>query len=75
MFRFRSRSAPSAPGYDPAKKRPVIRSSICTGEQTGCLQDRQTGRLEEVMLLRTAADRAQFCKLYGVREEELEVVY
>lgn len=61
--------------FDHAKKRPVIRASICTGEQTACFQDRETGRLEEVMLLRTPEDRAAFCRMYGIREEELETVY
>lgn len=61
--------------YDPARKRPVIRASICTGEQTACLQDLQTGRLEEVMLLRSPADRAEFCRMCGIREDALKIIY
>ena len=61
--------------FDRAKKRPVIRSSICTGEQTACFQDLETGRLEEVMLLRTPDDRTAFLSEYGIREEELTVLY
>lgn len=61
--------------YDAAKKRPVIRVSICTGEQTACFQDLETGRLEEVMLLRNAADRAAFCSAYGIQEDELSIIY
>ena len=60
--------------YDPARKRPVIRASICTGEQTACLQDLQTGRLEEVMLLRSPADRAEFCRMCGIREDALKII-
>ena len=61
--------------FDRQKKRPVIRASICTGEQTACFQDLETGRLEEVMLLRTPADRAQFLSEYGIDESELTVLY
>lgn len=75
FFARRRTQAKSTQSYDPAKKRPVIRSSICTGEQTACFQDLQTGRLEEVMLLRSPADRAEFCRLYGIQEEELTVIY
>lgn len=75
MFFVRRRQVKPTRSYDAAKKRPVIRSSICTGEQTACFQDLQTGRLEEVMLLRTPADRAEFCRAYGIREEDLTVIY
>ncbi|MCD8147182.1 MAG: aspartate dehydrogenase [Clostridiales bacterium] len=61
--------------FDRTKKRPVIRASICTGEQTACFQNLETGKLEEIMLLRTPADRAEFLNTYGIREEELETVY
>lgn len=75
MF-FRRPLAPKpTKSYDPAKKRPVIRASICTGEQTACFQDLETGRLEEVMLLRTPADRTAFCRMYGIQETELTVIY
>lgn len=73
MLHRRSKTQPLS--YDPTQKRPVIRASICTGEQTACLQDLQTGRLEEVMLLRSPADRAEFCRMCGIREESLQTVY
>ncbi|MGM9538932.1 MAG: aspartate dehydrogenase [Candidatus Onthomonas sp.] len=61
--------------YDPSKKRPVIRASICTGEQTACLEDLQTGKLEEVMLLRSSTDRAEFCRMCGIQENALKIIY
>lgn len=73
MLHRRSKTQPLP--YDPTQKRPVIRASICTGEQTACLQDLQTGRLEEVMLLRSPADRAEFCRMCGIREDSLQTVY
>lgn len=61
--------------FDRTRKRPVIRASICTGEQTACFQDLKTGHLEEIMLLRTPADRTEFLETYGIREDELEIIY
>lgn len=61
--------------FDRSKKRPVIRASICTGEQTACFQDMETGKLNEVMLLRDAEDKAAFMAEYGIQEEEIVIVY
>lgn len=61
--------------FDRTAKRPVIRASICTGEQTACFQDIRTGRLEEIMLLRGPEDRRAFLEEYGIREDELTVIY
>ncbi|MCC8183046.1 MAG: aspartate dehydrogenase [Clostridiales bacterium] len=69
------RKRPQSLAYDPARQRPVIRASICTGEQTACLRDRETGKLEEVMLLRTPEDRQSFCRACGVGEDEVEIIY
>ena len=60
--------------YDPAEKIPVIRSSICTGEQVGCLKDRHTGKLEEIMLIRDDRDLEAFRAQYGI-EGPIQEVY
>lgn len=57
--------------YDKEKKQPVIRASICTGEQVAGFKDKETGRFHEVMLVRNEADKAYFMEKYGVEEEEL----
>lgn len=74
MF-WNRRQTSTAKSFDRTRKRPVIRASICTGEQTACLQDIATGRLEEVMLLRNEQDKAAFKAEYGIREEELTIIY
>lgn len=74
MF-WRRKPKEEAKTFDRTQKRPVIRASICTGEQTACFQNLETGKLEEIMLLRTPADRAEFLSTYGIREEELTVIY
>ncbi|PWM30456.1 MAG: aspartate dehydrogenase [Clostridiales bacterium] len=57
--------------FDREKEVPVIRSSICTGEQVAGFKDRSTGRFREVMCLRTDRDREEFLKTYGIRADEI----
>ena len=52
--------------YDLTLWRPVLRCSICTGEQAAGFQELATGRFEEVMLIRNEADLRPFAKTYGV---------
>lgn len=66
---------PEAQGYDRERLRPVIRASICTGEQVAGFQNRQTGRFSEVMLIRTDADLAEFIALYGISPQEITTEY
>lgn len=58
--------------YDTEHQKPVIRCSICTGEQTAGFKNLQTGKFTEVMLIRTAADLEEFKQLYGLSEVEKE---
>ena len=67
MFSFQKPALP----YDPAKQRPVLRVSICTGEQVAGLEDRKTGVFEDIMLIRSPKDLQRFCKRYGVLPENL----
>ncbi|HIX17039.1 MAG TPA: aspartate dehydrogenase [Candidatus Gemmiger faecavium] len=61
--------------YDKAAQKPVIRSSICTGEKVAGFQDLATGRFADVILIRSPEDLREFCRLYGVEEEELTTLY
>ena len=65
---MRKRNAPVI-GYDRARKEPVMRCSICTGEQVAGFWDLQTKRFEEVMLVRDDADLREFRRMYGLSEE------
>ena len=51
--------------YDPEEKYPMIRASICTGEQVAGLKNRKTGVFEEVMVIRSASDLARFREMAG----------
>ena len=55
--------------YDKENKRPVLRASICTGEQVAGFKDIHTGKMEEVMLIKNSADLEAFRVLYGIEEE------
>ena len=52
--------------YDREHLRPVIRSSICTGEEVAGFQELETGRFHEDRLLRDPDDLEQFMKEYGI---------
>lgn len=61
--------------YDRQTQKPVIRSSICTGEKSAGFRDLRTGKFTEIMLLRTSGDLEEFRRLYGIGEEEISTEY
>ena len=66
---FRRKKSPST--FDTTGKTPVIRTSICTGEQTAGFRDAASGKFFEIMLIRTDADLREFLATYGVAEADL----
>lgn len=52
--------------YDKDNKKPVIKASICNGEQVAGFKDVHTGKIEEVMLIKSPADLDTFKKMYWV---------
>jgi hypothetical protein len=52
--------------FDAAMQRPVVRCSICTGEQVAGFKDVENGHFTEVMLIRNNADLEKFKKTYGL---------
>ena len=69
MFWKRKKQAKTA--YDKTGKIPVIRSSICTGEQVAGFRDETSGKFQELMLIRTDSDYQEFLRLYEVEEDEV----
>lgn len=57
--------------YDKSRKKPVIRASICTGEQVAGFKDLETGKFEDIMLIKSEKDRKEFQRLYGIEESEI----
>ena len=74
MFGWRKKKA-EEPKFPAGDYEPVIRSSICTGEKVACMRNRHTGRLQEVMLIRSPEDLDVFCRQYGLEREKIKTVY
>ncbi len=60
--------------YDKETHKPVIKASICNGEQVAGFQDIHTGSFEEVMLIRDENDLRLFREQYGI-SGEIEKIY
>ena len=58
--------------YDKENYKPVIKSSICTGEQVAGFKDAATGKFKEVMLIKDEKDLERFMKMYGVESVKRE---
>ena len=52
--------------YDRSNQKPVIKASICNGEQVAGFKDIHTGHFDEIMLIRDAADLDTFMEMYDV---------
>ena len=64
MFR---RKKPMHLTYDKALWEPVIRCSICTGEQVAGFRNLDTGKFREDRLLKTQADLQAFLEEYDIQ--------
>ena len=54
--------------YDKENKKPVIKASICNGEQVAGFKDIHTGKFEEIALIRNPRELDEFMKAYGIDE-------
>ena len=61
--------------YDRENLKPVIRSSICTGEQVAGFKNIQTGKFSEVMLIRNGGDLQEFLDIYDISETDVATEY
>ncbi len=61
-----------ASAFDKTGKIPMIRSSICTGEQVAGFKDSASGKFTEIMLVRTDADFKTFLRQYGINEADVK---
>ena len=65
---------PATKTHDKENKKPVIKVSICNGEQVAGFKDIHTGKIEEVMLIKNQADLDAFKKMYEI-DGEIEKEY
>lgn len=52
--------------YDSENYRPVLRCSICTGEQVAGFKNVHTGKFEEVALIRNSRELDDFMEQYDI---------
>lgn len=71
LFSKKKREYPKMPEGD---FRPVLRCSICTGEQVLCAKDAH-GKLHELMLVKSPDDIGGFCRENGISADSIEKVY
>ena len=67
MFRKKIKKEP----YDREHFRPIIRSSICTGEKVAGFKEVESGKFTEVMLIRNDKDLQAFLEKYDVSEKDI----
>ena len=72
LFGSRKKDYPKMPqgGYEP-----VLRCSICTGEQVLCAREIRSGRLIELMLVKSPAELEGFCSANGISAADIEKIY
>lgn len=58
--------------YDRERQIPVLRCSICTGEQVAGFRDIRTGKFEEVCLIRNETELKNFMREYEITSIEKE---
>ena len=58
--------------YDKENQKPIIRSSICTGEKVAGFKDVHTGKFTEVMLIKNDDDMKVFLARYDISMDEVK---
>ena len=61
-------AAYSGKTYDKEVQKPVLKCSICNGEQVAGFKDIRTGKFEEITLIRNPGELEVFMKTYGIDE-------
>ena len=69
------RRKPKKCAYDRENRKPVIRASICTGEQVAGFKNIHTGKFSEVMLIRNGGDLREFLEEYDISETGVTTEY
>lgn len=64
MFKRKSLKA----SYDKENQVPILKCSICNGEQVAGFKDSRTGKFEEIMLIKNQRDLDNFKEMYGVED-------
>ena len=73
-FGFFKSKKPDAPAYkyDPEIEKPIIKASICNGEQVAGFKNKTTGQFSEVMFIKDNSDLNLFMKTNGLTHVDKE---
>ena len=52
--------------FDPENQMPVLKCSICNGEQVAGFKDKKTGHFTEVAFIRDSKELQDFLQTYGI---------
>ena len=55
--------------YDRENMKPILHASICTGETVAGFKNRRTGKFEEVMLVKSEADKELVKEIYDITDD------
>ncbi len=73
IFSKKSDSVAPTYNFDPENEKPMIRASICNGEQVAGFKNVKTGEFHEVMMIRSEEDLQLFKQTYKI--DKVEKVY
>ena len=72
---FKKKQSPTpTQSYDRENEKPIIKASICNGKQIAGLKNVYTGKMREIMLIKSPADLEYFKSMYGI-ESDVEKEY
>lgn len=54
--------------YNKENQKPILKCSICNGEQVAGLKDIHTGKFDDIMIIKNTKDLDAFKKMVGVSE-------
>lgn len=72
MFFQKRVNKPKTGNYDHDKLVPIVRASICNGEQVAGFKDKETGEFRDETLITGPEDLEKFKIKYGISEIKVE---
>lgn len=72
---FFNKKKPEIKTYDKTQKMPVLKTNMYTGEKVIGFKDINSGKFEEVQLIRDEKDLNYFMKEYNITEQDIKKEY
>lgn len=66
LFKKKTQTNTEKKTYDPKTQQPILRCSICTGEQVAGFRDIESGKFHDIMLIQNPKDLDEFMQTYGI---------